>query len=295
MTSRSSNEEKGASQAPFSISSHAKLNLSLLIYAPRPDGYHPICSVFQEISLHDTLEIELRKKGEFSVSIPGSPINGQPNILDKVFGAFNGTLTHGYHVTIHKKIPIGGGLGGGSTNAAAFLKWLVHFEQRDLSDRRLVKMAVTLGADVPFFLTGGTALVRGIGEKVRSLPTPRKQWFVLINPNQHAGTGDVFRAYDNQMAPLKRPGPTPRRILQGDIGENGFKQVVWKLIPKLAELESLIGTELGLPVYLSGSGATVFIPFDSESEANRVTEWVQARYPGYWVHVTQSCCSKFLV
>ena len=250
--------------------------------------------MFQEISLHDTLEIELRKQGEFSVSIPGSPIDGQPNILDKVFASFKGTLTHGYHVTIRKQIPIGGGLGGGSSNAAALLKWLVDFEKREISSQKMRKIAVSLGADVPFFLTGGTALVRGIGEKIRALPTPRQQWFALINPNQHAATSEIFRAYDRQMAPLKRPGPTPQRILQGAIGENGFKPVVWTLIPALAELETQIGAELGLPLFLSGSGATVFIPLDSELDAERVAQWVSGRYPEYWVHVTQSCGSKFL-
>ena len=280
--------EKGAIQAPFSVFSHAKLNLSLLIYAPRRDGYHPICSVFQEISLHDVLEITPQKRGVFSVDIPGSPINGQPNILHKVIDKLGGHLRYGYHVTIRKNIPIGGGLGGGSSNAAAFLKWLVSYEQLTLSDREIHRIATSLGADVPFFLTGGTALVRGIGERVCPLPQPSEQWYVLINPGVHAPTQTIYRDYDQQSGRLRRPGPTPKRILAGAIGENQFKSVVWKRIPELGELEARMLTELNYPLYLSGSGATVYVVVARPDDATQVLDWVKRQYPSYWVHLSRN-------
>lgn len=285
--SLSPSTQKGAIMAPFLVYSYAKLNLSLKVYSPRKDGYHPICSVFQEVTLHDTLAIALRPKGEFSVEIPGSPLNGVPNILERVFHQLEPRLNSGYHITLTKRIPVGGGMGGGSSNAAAFLRWVVDAEKLTDTPHDLGKIAVSLGADVPFFLTGGTALVRGIGEKVTPITVP-KRWYLLINPNLHADTGTIFRAYD-QSGVSKPAGPTPKRILNGAIGENDFKAVVWQLFPALAQLSALVSHDLGKPLHLSGSGATVFLDFDTENDAQQAQQWLgDSEFSGYWNQIVSS-------
>lgn len=287
-TTYSDSKEKGAFKAPFLVSSHAKLNLSLRVYSPRKDGYHPICSVFQEISLHDTLKITIQEPGCFSVSTPGASINGTPNILEKVFNRLSPKLQHGYHVEIDKQIPIGGGLGGGSANAGTFLKWLNHTEQLQLPYIQLSKIALSIGADVPFFLTGGRALVRGIGEKIRPLPPQPTRWYVLINPNQHLSTPAIFRALD-AAGITRSSGKTPHSILNGVIGENTFKPIVWQMIPELLLLEAQISQTWGKELCLSGSGATVFIECDTQSQATHIqNSLIQSNFGHFWIQIAAS-------
>src|SRR3989339_93845 len=143
----------------FSINTYAKINLSLLIYRPRKDGYHPLCSVFQNISTHDTLFIEIKEKPGIELTCEHSfvPVN-ENNILWKIYDALKTKkqLSFGLKIKINKNIPIGAGLGGGSSNAAGLLCFLNSFANLNLSENELIKFGVKYGADIPFFISGGT-------------------------------------------------------------------------------------------------------------------------------------------
>ncbi len=217
------------------------------------------------------------------MSVVNHELDGQPNILDKVYALLEPLLSHGYHIALQKEIPIGGGLGGGSSNAAALISWLNEFEALGMTEKTRMALGAKIGADVPFFIQGGTALVRGIGEKITPLSCKVPPWYVLINPRKLLSTALVYGNYDRALTRTLTPGPTPRRIRSGAVGENWFKPVVWECLPELKSLEAWAADSLNQPLFLSGSGATVFISCDSEGQARQFTALIEAQFPGYWV------------
>ncbi|NBV41788.1 4-(cytidine 5'-diphospho)-2-C-methyl-D-erythritol kinase [bacterium] len=266
------------------LASSAKLNLSLLIYRPRPDGYHPICSVFQEISLHDEIEIDHSDAAGWQIDVDDPTLQGQPNIVDKVLRFYAPFLRHGYRIRIRKRIPIGGGMGGSSTNAAAVIKALNQLENWGWSESKLQREGARFGADVPFFIRGGTALVRGIGERITPIRLPISNRFVLINPGIPMSTPELYRAYD--LAPHRRggPGKTPMSLLKNGLGPNDFKPLVWARSPIYGQVEKLVNG-MGYDLFLSGSGATTFVAVESDNEASQVRDSVCAQIPGIWAAV----------
>ncbi len=266
------------------VPSYAKLNLSLLVYQPRRDGYHPICSVFQQIELHDQLVIKHADTNSVSVNSPS--LHHRPNILDRVFELIGARLKRAYHVHIIKNIPVGAGLGGGSSNAASLLLWLNQNEALGLTHAQLSKIALRLGADVPFFLTGGTALVRGIGEKIRPIDIRVSSYYLLINPGHHLDTPSIFHQFD-QVKGAKKAGPTPVSVRNGDVGQNSFKPIVWEILPELARLEAELTDRFNLTLHLSGSGATVFVCMDNLDDATVVQNWVGLMFPKYWTQLSR--------
>ncbi len=265
------------------LASFAKLNLSLFVYRARSDGYHPICSVFQLISLHDDLTIEhiAEKKLVITSSREDVP-TGPGNIITKAYLAFEAQLSHGLSVHIQKRIPIGGGLGGGSSNAAVLLTYLNGIVPSPFSPQRLIGIAKKIGADVPFFLHGGTMLVRGIGEKLRPIAPGEYRYFILINPNLTVHTGPVFKAFDQSPAAQKRAGRTPVTLLTEQLGENSLKDPLFSLYPIFGQIEQKV-RDLGQSLYLSGSGATVFISFKAREARDRFLSSIQSVFPDYEV------------
>ena len=183
--------------------SSAKINLSLEVLSRRTDGYHLVRSVVHSIGLWDTLYFEFGIGPGFSLRSNWPALMAEDNLCLQAARAWTEAASAktpqrfaGVRITLNKTIPLGGGLGGGSGNAAATLLALNGQYQNLLEHEELERIALQLGADVPFFLRGGCALMEGIGEQLTALPA-QKGWVVLICPPFHANTAKVFQRYDD--------------------------------------------------------------------------------------------------
>ena len=265
------------------VHSFAKLNLSLEVYAPK-DGYHPLCSVFQTISLYDTLKIQTSSQFSgirLSCNNPDIPTDHH-NILVKIVEAYQDKIHLGLEIMLEKNIPVGGGLGGGSTNAAALLVWLNDTFQWGYSMEALAKMGATFGSDVPFFFTGGSACVQGIGDKITSVLPGRHTHFLLINPQIMVSSGRAYKALDERGG-FPEPGPIPEWMLKNRVGYNSFKAWLWETYPEFQQLEEVAKSYGADELYLSGSGATTFLPFVHLEDALSYEAKLKQRYPHYWI------------
>jgi len=267
---------------PATLQCHAKLNLSLLIYKGRRDGYHPLRSVFQTISLHDTLMITPIPEKTLTISSNNSDVPlDKRNILFKVYSLIQNDIANGFCIHIDKHIPMGGGLGGGSSNAAGFIYYLTHHYPKLKSRLTPKKISLKIGADVPFFLQGYTALVSGIGETIRTLPIQKTPAFLLILPHIHSDTKTIYQTFDKEKPEAKRPGPTPKWMIKNHIGHNDLKDIVFNLNPELKHFETALKAE-GLPqLYMSGSGSTLFIPLHTETEEKNILRFIKKTAPQY--------------
>lgn len=268
------------------IKSYAKLNTALHLYPPRSDGYHPLHSIFQSITLHDTLTITLSKEKNYSLTTSDSTLDNTSNLITKAYSLLQNVIPFGLSIHLEKQIPIGGGLGGGSSNAGYFLQFLKQ-QLPSLSTQQLHTVATQLGSDVPFFLTGGRAVVSGIGETIESLPSS-PQAYVLINPNILLPTPSIYQAFDNETPSTRTPQTTKNFLKQSTLGENDFKEIVWKNYPLYPILETTLNEAKLPPIYLSGSGATVYMCADSPEHAQKLADKIQTLFPNYWVRPTHT-------
>jgi 4-diphosphocytidyl-2-C-methyl-D-erythritol kinase len=212
------------------------------------------------------------------------------NILSKAYNLLKKDVPFGLKIKLKKNIPIGAGLGGGSSNAAALINFLNVKANLGLSPQKLIQLGKKIGADVPFFLSqNSTALVRGIGEKITPLERSPYKYFLLINPNLHIGTKEVYQAFDKTPAAQKSPSKTPKNFLKAHFGQNDLKPVVFNHYPALkklaADLESLgVGQ-----IFMSGSGSTLFVPFKSWQEAGHWEQILKPKYPQFLIIKTKAC------
>ncbi|MGB8849161.1 MAG: 4-(cytidine 5'-diphospho)-2-C-methyl-D-erythritol kinase, partial [Candidatus Acidiferrales bacterium] len=164
----------------------AKVNLCLHVLGRRPDGYHELRTIFQAISLHDTLEITRTRRRGITLEIddPSLPV-GRENLVYRAIEAARRELDFrgGIHARLEKLIPAARGLGGGSSDAATALIAMLHLTGRKLPLERLIEIAAGLGADVPFFLFGGRSLGVNRGDEIYPLPDGRKYWTVVVSPS----------------------------------------------------------------------------------------------------------------
>ncbi|MDR3342616.1 MAG: 4-(cytidine 5'-diphospho)-2-C-methyl-D-erythritol kinase [Treponema sp.] len=182
----------------LSIEAPAKINVHLRVKKRRLDGYHELESVFLALALGDVLCFELTgDEGECVIHGAGDIPRGR-NIVDKAVSLFRARtgFSRGVRVCLEKRIPLGAGLGGGSSDAASTLRALNVLGATDLSEEALLAMAQSLGSDVPFFLYGGAAFVSGRGERIRPIEAPRGLWVVLVYPGFPSGTAEAFRLLD---------------------------------------------------------------------------------------------------
>tara|TARA_A100001015_G_C14769867_1_gene624780 strand:+ start:269 stop:706 length:438 start_codon:yes stop_codon:yes gene_type:complete len=140
------------------LKSYAKLNLYLKVFLPRPNGLHPIRSLFQTISLHDTLTIKKTDSNILKIRSNNHALE-RDNLLYDIYNAYKDDIPFGMELNLNKRIPLGGGLGGGSSNAACFLSYLNKEAGWNLDDETLIKRSMQFGSDIAFFIKGGTALV----------------------------------------------------------------------------------------------------------------------------------------
>ena len=248
------------------VKAFAKINLSLDIVGKRSDGYHEVKMIMQSINLHDSLtftpssEILLRTSKSFLPTNDHNLIVKAAKLLKQYTG-----VKLGVNIYLQKSIPVGAGLGGGSADAAATLMALNRFWRVHLSVADLRKLAVTIGADVPFCLTGGTALAEGIGEKLTPLPALPKVRLILVKPPFSVNTKEVYEKYDTLLV-TGHPeiGKVVNFIKSGDFWQipdywgNVLEDVTLELHPVLKAYLSELGS-FGLPVRMSGSGPTIFV------------------------------------
>lgn len=245
------------------ISSYAKINWALRILGRRPDGYHDLETLFQTISLHDTLTIERSDRLSLTCDDPTIPTD-ESNLALRAAKAL-GVPPVSIHIA--KRIPAGGGLGGGSSNAAAVLAALA--KMFGLDERVLPDIALSLGSDVPFFLMGGTAYATGRGEELvrlrRAAPIP----LLLVFPEERVSTPEAFRLIRRYSRPLgvERYAQMVESDLLYHAAEltNDFEEPVFATLPHLGTIKSRLLDAGAAWAAMSGSGSTVAAAFRSQA------------------------------
>jgi 4-diphosphocytidyl-2-C-methyl-D-erythritol kinase len=252
----------------ITLPSPAKLNLFLHINGRRADGYHELQTLFQFLDYGDTLTFRLRDDGRINLQpeLPG--VSRDQNLIIRAaqrLQAITGTSL-GVDITLDKQLPMGGGLGGGSSNAATALAGLNHLWQTALSEDRLADLGLTLGADVPVFVRGRAALGEGVGEKLTPA-TPPEDWFVVLKPNVEISTVDIF---SDPGLTRNTPRITIAPAFEGDASgyRNDCEDVVKRLYPEVKN--SLDWLSKFGPARLTGTGACIFGRFPTEAEARSV-------------------------
>ncbi len=262
----------------------AKLNLFLHVTGRRPDGYHLLQTVFQLIDHGDLLHFAQREDGAIrrSTELPGVPhesdlIVRAARLLQAASTAKFGVKPLGADIAIDKRLPMGGGLGGGSSDAATTLMALNHLWQTGLSRAELMALGLQLGADVPFFLFGRNAFAEGVGETLTAVET-RKNWFLVIEPGVFVPTAAIFGAADltRDTKPVKISDFSGA---QNSFGKNDLQVVAAKLFPPVADAIQWLAA-YG-EARMTGSGACVFCPFEHEAQADAVLKLVPARWKAW--------------
>jgi 4-diphosphocytidyl-2-C-methyl-D-erythritol kinase len=254
----------------------AKINLCLRILARRPDNYHELRTIFQTISLHDTLTLSLvPKRISLEVSDVALP-TGPENLVWRAIDAMRNELklSFGVHALLEKRIPVARGLGGGSSDAAAALVGMLRLTKKKVPLERLMEIAASLGADVPFFLFGGRALAVNRGDEIYPLPDTRKESIVVVSPRDiGVSTKDAYQwisaELTNRMEPPKIWGFCALCWSRQERVANDFEQPVFSRHPRLKEIRDGLLERGAADAALAGSGSAVFGIFRNPARARR--------------------------
>ncbi len=253
--------------------SPAKINLCLRVLRKREDGYHEIASLMQRISLADEMVFAPSGAG-ITVRCPGSPLlENEENIVNRAARALfsdAGSPRGGVDITIHKKIPLAAGLGGGSSNAATTLMTLNEIFALGYTAESLMKIGAKLGADVPFFIFRKTAWAFGIGERLEEADPLPQFSLVLINPGFELSTKMIYEGLKLRLTNRIIHYSIPRFYTIHDLAEglqNDLERVSVRMHPVLADLKRLLIEHGALGALMSGSGPTVFGIFETEEMA----------------------------
>lgn len=252
----------------------AKINLSLRVLGLRPDGYHELRTTFQTIAIHDTLTLtSVDGPFEIACSDPACPVD-RTNLVwlaaDEMWRAAGkrGALS-GVRVRLDKRVPVEAGLGGGSSDGAAALRAFQALWRVKVTGDRLRRMAATLGADVPFFLEGGTAIGVNRGDVIDRRPDGPLSWVVLVLPNFGVSTRDAFGWWDAAMGAGTRAGPYDRhrRPVPSETS-NDLESLVAARHPEIAAIVAALTSAGATPAAMSGSGSAVFGLFTTKRAAS---------------------------
>jgi 4-diphosphocytidyl-2-C-methyl-D-erythritol kinase len=258
---------------PFSLPSFAKVNLYLRVAGKRSDGFHEICTVFQTISLHDVLTFRDADSLQMTCSDPSVPVDSANLVIRaaQMLGERSGT-NRGAHIHLQKNIPSPGGLGGGSSNAAIALIGLERLWGASLPASELRVIAARLGSDIPFFLTGGTALGTGRGENVEHIADIEEPYMIVVTPDIGVATSDAYSA----LAAANLTFDGSDRILRVCRNEaqsldlhhtamtNDFERPLFAAFPEIGEVKQELLRLGAVNALLSGTGASVFAIFDKQ-------------------------------
>jgi 4-diphosphocytidyl-2-C-methyl-D-erythritol kinase len=282
--------------ASISVRAHAKINLDLRVLGVRPDGFHELRTVFQSIALHDVVECGTRP-GPFAVECdtPGVPLD-RTNLVWRAADALWQSLhtevpLENVVIRLRKQIPLQAGLGGGSSDAAATLVALARLWNLPVRPSQLIDVASGLGADVPFFLSGGTALGLGRGDEIYPLADLRRHWIVLLVPGFGVSTADAYAWYDSERDLARGfvheaqfvPGPWPSRAAQMI---NDLEAPIARHHPEIDQMRQALRRAGALAAAMSGSGSTVFGLFQQRRDAVAAVQHLSGS--GWRVLLTES-------
>jgi 4-diphosphocytidyl-2-C-methyl-D-erythritol kinase len=251
----------------------AKVNYALEVRSLRGDGYHEISSVLQSVSLADELEIE-RSRGGFELFFEPEGVEIGPLEENTVYKAWALLWEVSGHelptrIRLHKKIPAGAGLGGGSADAAAVLVGMNELFGLGLGVEKLRTIGARIGADVPFCLSGGTALAQGVGEILTPLPAPPAHCLLIAKPERGADTGGIYRAYDEHCTEGKASAnPVVAALRSGNLTElagavgNDLEPVTAGLVPEVAAHKREMLRAGALGAAMTGTGTAVYGIFE---------------------------------
>ncbi len=283
-------------KGPVAVRAHAKINLDLRVLGMRADGFHELRTVFQAVSLHDTVEC-IPREGPFAIECDtaGVPLDGS-NLVWRAADALWRALRRAGPardaiVRLRKRIPLQAGLGGGSADAAAALVGLARAWGVPMRPTRLTDVAATLGSDVPFFLSGGTALGLGRGDEVYPLADLPRHWIVLLIPGFGVSTSDAYGWYASERTlarasdrePQYVPGPWPSRAAQMI---NDLEAPIARRHPEIEQMKTALRRAGALAAAMSGSGSTVFGLFQKRRDALEAVERLSGS--GWRVLLTES-------
>ena len=256
----------------------AKLNLFLHVTGRRADGYHLLQTAFRLLDWGDTLDFAVREDGRIRRlgEIPGVPEEADlcvraARVLQRASGCASGV-----DITVHKRLPMGGGLGGGSSDAATTLMALDRLWGTALGPTRLRELGLELGADLPFFLFGRDAFAEGIGERLQAIELPPARYVVLA-PNVNVPTARIFGSPDL----TRNTPPVKLRDFTLSGTRNDLQPVACALYPEVADVLSWLGRFA--PARMTGSGACVFAAVDSAAQAERIVGQCPARWRAWQV------------
>lgn len=254
----------------------AKLNLFLHITGRRADGYHTLQTLFQLLDYGDDLTLSVNATGRIQLTpeFPAIPLEQNlvyraARLLQSITGCDQGADLH-----LHKRLPMGGGIGGGSSDAATALVGLNHLWRTGLNEDELAEIGRQLGADIPVFVRGKTAWAEGVGELLTPVEIPPK-WYVVLAPDCVVSTRDIFACEGLTRDSFSI---TVRAFLEGG-GKNDCQKVVEKLFPQVKDAVDWLG-RFG-PARMTGTGACVFAPFTTETEAREVFSRRPAQLSGF--------------
>jgi len=273
------------------IKSFAKVNLYLEITGRRPDGYHDLISLMCLIDLHDTLRIEFNSAAtQVSCSHPDVPEN-ESNLAVKAARHFFDAINRRDHVSIFiaKNIPVGAGLGGGSSNAAAVLCTLNHRYGAPLSMDALMDLGGKIGADVPFFIYGRPALATGIGDRMAPFDQLPDAPIVLIYPGKPISTAEVYRKLNFGLTKTKKINTkiTFRHIREKDITRilfNELEATAFAINPEIADAKTVLLAQGAAGALMSGSGSSVFGIYPDLESAHRAYMNIKGIHPHWEIY-----------
>lgn len=272
------------------IRANAKINWTLDTVGVRADGYHLLDMLMQSISLHDTLTLEPAEDITFSAGGATRVPQDESNLALRATLALRGYTgtERGAAIHLHKRIPSGAGLGGGSADAAAVLHGLNALWELNLPLETLLQLGLTLGADVPFCLTGGLARVQGIGEVIAPLPCGSRVYhLVIVQPCRGLSTPQVFRALDGMDISASRPN-TPQALsaltggnlaLLADSLGNTLQPVAISMRPQIRQAITTLREHGARAAQMTGSGSAVFGVFATAAAARTAFAALSRRYP----------------
>lgn len=255
----------------------AKINLFLHIIGQRADGYHNIQSVFQLLDYGDQLQIELTSDNKIEFDCNQKPLANRHNLVAKAANLLlayatqhNPQTCYGARIYLYKHLPAGAGLGGGSSDCASCLLALNHLWRLGLDDKQLSEIGLSLGADVPFFISGRNAFVEGIGEKLTAINLP-ECWYLLVNPAVHVATAQIFTS---PLLTRNSKAITIRDLDSAGLPDNfanDMQRVVCEKYPLVKQaLDWLVQFEPN--ARMTGSGSSLFATFTSQHQARQIAD-----------------------
>jgi 4-diphosphocytidyl-2-C-methyl-D-erythritol kinase len=254
----------------------AKLNLMLHILGRRTDGYHELQTLFQFLDFGDELGFSLRTDGEIHLHTPIDDVPHDSNLIVRAARLLqqHANCSLGADIWLDKRLPMGGGIGGGSSDAATTLLGLAHLWQLDCDEDQLASLGLSLGADVPVFVRGRAAFAEGVGEKLQPV-TLSEPWFLVAIPQVLVSTAEIFS--DPELT-RDTPPIKVRSLLEGG-GRNDCQPVVQKRYSEVRN--ALILLNKFVQARLTGTGACVFGSFPNQGDADKVARQLPATLPSF--------------